>query len=42
MLARLARLVLRITLAGVIIGGATAVLGIGAVAVSELRRRPAG
>ncbi len=42
MLARLARLILRITLAGIVIGAVTAVLGIGAIAVSELLSRRAG
>ena len=35
MLGRLARLVFRITLAGMIIGAVTAILGLGAIAVSE-------
>ncbi len=41
MIGRLGRLVLRITLAGVIIGVVTAALGIGAIAIAELlgRRR---
>ena len=42
MLARLARLVLRITLAGVIIGAVTAVLGLAAIAISELMSRRGG
>jgi uncharacterized protein YbaR (Trm112 family) len=39
MLGKLARLILRITLAGVIIGAVTAVLGLGAIAVSEFLSR---
>ena len=42
MLARLGRLVLRITLAGVIIGAVTAALGLGAIAISELLSRRGG
>jgi uncharacterized protein YbaR (Trm112 family) len=42
MLARLARLVLRITMAGVIIGAITAALGLGAIAISELLSRRGG
>src|SRR5919199_5003171 len=39
MLGKLARLIFRITLAGVIIGAVTAVLGLGAIAVSEFLSR---
>ncbi len=39
MLARLGRLALRITVAGVVIGAATAALGVGAIAVAELLSR---
>jgi uncharacterized protein YbaR (Trm112 family) len=39
MLGRLARLVFRITLAGMIIGAVTAILGLGAIAVSEFLSR---
>ena len=39
MLAKLGRLILRITLAGVIIGAVTALLGLGAIAVSEFLSR---
>ena len=41
MLARMARLALRIVVAGVAIGGATAALGLGAIAISELVSRRA-
>ena len=39
MLARLGQLALRITIAGVLIGAATAALGLGAIAISELLSR---
>ncbi len=39
MLGKLARLILRITLAGLILGAVTAVLGVGAIAVSEFLSR---
>ena len=42
MLAQLGRLILRITLAGVLIGAATAALGLGAIAISELLSRRRG
>ena len=42
MLAGLVRLVLRITLVGLIIGAVTAAVGLGAIALSELLSRRAG
>ena len=39
MLGRLARLVFKITLAGMVIGAVTAILGLGAIAVSEFLSR---
>jgi uncharacterized protein YbaR (Trm112 family) len=42
MLGQLARLALRVTIAGVAIGAATAALGLGAIAISELLSRRGG
>ena len=42
MLGQLGRLAVRITLAGIVIGGAAAAIGIGAIAVSELLSRRRG
>jgi uncharacterized protein YbaR (Trm112 family) len=42
MLAGLARLLLRLTLVGLLIGAVTAALGLGAIAVSELLSRRSG
>src|SRR5581483_7412918 len=42
MIAKLGRLALRITIAGVVIGAAAAAIGVGAIAISELMTRRRG